>query len=55
MQKHPLIQYPWGGYTILRASLLVSRPFHVDEDGFVMEEGICILILEELEHAKVMG
>lgn len=51
-----------GGFNAMRAlsrdndnPTFASRPFNKDVNGFVMAEGVGILILESLEHAKQRG
>lgn len=51
-----------GGFNALQALSTrndspetASRPFDVDRDGFVLGEGACCLVLEDLEHALKRG
>ncbi len=51
-----------GGFCSLRALSTrndapekASRPFDKDRDGFIMGEGACVVVLEELNYAKKRG
>jgi 3-oxoacyl-[acyl-carrier-protein] synthase II len=58
----PLAPLCYGAFAIIRAMSTrnddpqrASRPFDADRDGFVMGEGACVLVLEELERARARG
>jgi 3-oxoacyl-[acyl-carrier-protein] synthase II len=58
----PLAPLSFGSFALIRAMstrndapAAASRPFDRDRDGFVMGEGACVLLLEELGHALRRG
>lgn len=58
----PLAPLTFGAFAIIRAMStrndepeMACRPFDDGRDGFVMGEGACALVLEELGHAEARG
>ncbi len=58
----PLAPLSFGSFAIIRAMSTrndeprrASRPFDRDRDGFVMGEGACVLLLEEMGRARARG
>lgn len=58
----PLAPLTFGAFSLIRVlstrnddPATASRPFDRDRDGFVMAEGSCLLVLEDIEHARARG
>jgi 3-oxoacyl-[acyl-carrier-protein] synthase II len=58
----PLAPLCFGAFAIIRAMSTrnddperACRPFDRGRDGFIMGEGACVLVLEELQHARARG
>lgn len=58
-----MINYiPFAGFIVVRALSTrndeperASRPFDADRDGFIISEGVGLMVLERLSHAKARG